>query len=755
MDDKLETSEDCFSSTFRSILEDKISDSLTEKIESDLKAYDRDIEKICNLFYEGFIDSINELLQVKSKVQSLNSEILQVDSVMNTISSKCIATGEKINHIRVVEKNIQKAIQWLQKCLPIFECCSKYKYYISQKQYYESLKTLEALEQDYLPTVLNYRFSLQMANRIPKLKGSIKTCSEGEFREFLENIRKFSAKIGDVSMRCTKQMQKKDVKTIIADYKRSLDNSSASAAAHEAEISAYDLIDFSPIFKTYRIYSELGYKELFEKDYRQQRKDQIKLVVVPSRPMHNDLEVYKMYITAVVGFFVVEDHVRNTADEIASNAYLEELWASSLSTFANHLNINTCLCTDPNILLKLKTIIILAINNLKSCGYVASQLWDLLYAIRDHYNEVLLQRWVHIFREILEKEDFQPMQVNSAEELENLIENCAFNFENVDKLQLPRTFPFSSMVPKVYNEAKEFMYASMKFCEDLPLMPNEVAITVRKAGTLLFTRSFNGCISSIFRNPSLTLPQIIQVILDTKYLDKTIPNLNDFICEVTGTQKNINEMNTKILYTSLEAEREVVRRICSKVDEFFDLSDYNWLLIEPSGNASTYITDMISYLRNTFESFASILPEIAQTACKRACKHISENILNILLDNEVKLITPAALQQINLDLIQCEFFAASEPIVGLKEDELMKQFLHVRQLLDLLIMEEWSSYLHDYGKSENRYYMVEPTTVVIILDKMREADKKTMFAVLKKSEREKKKLRETVQKQLKSLVDRL
>lgn len=104
--------------------------------------------------------------------------------------------------------------------------------------------------------------------------------------------------------------------------------------------------------------------------------------------------------------------------------------------------------------------------------------------------------------------------------------------------------------------------------------------------------------------------------------------------------------------------------------------------------------------------------------------------------------------------MQCEMFAGTDPVPGLKADEASAYFAEVRQLLDLLTLEEWSIYLHDYGKPDNRYSLVRPKVIIIVLEKIREADKKTVFSVLKKSERDKKKLWETVLKQLKQLADR-
>lgn len=57
------------------------------------------------------------------------------------------------------------------------------------------------LEHQYLPRVANYRFSQQMRENIPKLLENIKEASMSELKDFLENIRKLSPKIGEVAMK--------------------------------------------------------------------------------------------------------------------------------------------------------------------------------------------------------------------------------------------------------------------------------------------------------------------------------------------------------------------------------------------------------------------------------------------------------------------------------------------------------------------------------------------------------------------------
>jgi hypothetical protein len=74
---------------------------------------------------------------------------------------------------------------------------------MSEKRFHPALKTLEQLEHTFLPRIANYRFSKQMRESIPHLREAIKEASMVELKDFLENIRKYSPKIGEIAMRDT------------------------------------------------------------------------------------------------------------------------------------------------------------------------------------------------------------------------------------------------------------------------------------------------------------------------------------------------------------------------------------------------------------------------------------------------------------------------------------------------------------------------------------------------------------------------
>lgn len=69
-----------------------------------------------------------------------------------------------------------------------------------------------------------------------------------------------------------------------------------------------------------------------------------------------------------------------------------------------------------------------------------------------------------------------------------------------------------------------------------------------------------------------------------------------------------------------------------------------------------------------------------------------------------------------LKLLMLEF-AASEPVEGCEEGALLMYFSDLRQLLDLFLSEDWSTYFHDYGSESNKYLRVHPHQAIVIVEK--------------------------------------
>ncbi|KAL7631910.1 UNVERIFIED_CONTAM: hypothetical protein RMT77_017789 [Armadillidium vulgare] len=768
---EIEAIEEYWGPTFRTIYDGDEHGKFMDKLDARIKNHDKDIERMCNHHYQGFIDSIRELLQVRSQANKLRTEVVRIDKDIQSSSKKLLEKSEDLVKARKVQVNIASAIDSLSLCLPVLTTYSKLQTQMQQKRYYPALKTLEQLEHAYLPRVACYRFAQQMRDNIPRVREDIKMASMSDIKDFLEAIRRVSARIGQVAMKHAALQYNMDPSLVMSRSKRYAppppnpftgevyEAQSEAQSDEEEELSAQDLINFAPVYRCLHIFSVLGFRDHFESYYRQQRKEQARLALQSPTNMHESLEGYRDYLHGVVGFFVIEDHILNTGNGLVNRAYLDEVWDMACGKVINNIRNHSSYCTYTHLMLNIKNLIMLFAHTLQNYGYTVSALHDLLLEIKDHYNEVLMQKWVQVFRETFDEDTYHPIRADTLEDYQRIIEVFPYEDQQLEQSPFPKYFPFSLMVPKVYRQVKDYIAACLDFSEDLNLSQTEKEDMVRKSTNLLLTRTLSGCLASHIKKPGLGLLQLIQITNNTFHLEHANVLLENYVARLTGSEDSrslgskggMGQLQGKVIFKDIrgEAEEQIYTALRLKLDQILDLAAYDWMMAEPCGQSSSYITDLISFLKTTFDAFTNLQLRVAQTACMSACQHIARSLLDMLLNENVKQMTLAALEQLNLDVIQCEQFAASEPVEGFEEGALLMYFSDLRQLLDLFMSEDWSTYFHDYGKEKSKYLRVHPHQAIIIVEKLREGEKKGMFSMLKRND--KKKLLETVLKQLKQL----
>ncbi|KAK1164630.1 exocyst complex component 6 isoform X2 [Acipenser oxyrinchus oxyrinchus] len=788
---ELESLEPPLGTTLRSVYDDQPNahKRFMEKLDARIRNHDREIEKMCNFHHQGFVDAITELLKVRADAEKLMVQVTGTNRRLQDAGKEVTAQTEEMIRCRVQQRNIATTVEKLQLCIPVLEMYSKLKEQLDSKRYYAALKTMEQLENIYIPRVSKYRFCQIMAETLPKLREEIKEISMSDLKDFLESIRKHSDKIGETAMKQAQQHRTFNSavqKQSSMGYGKPLYMLNGKASSPESGVAlevgvdeeeehddevltAQDLVDFSPVFRCLHIYTVLGDRETFENYYRKQRRKQARLVLQPQSSMHETVEGYRKYFNQIVGFFVVEDHILHATQGLVTRAYTDELWNMALSKIIAVLRTHSSYCSDPDLVLELKNLIVIFADTLQGYGFPVNRLFDLLFEIRDQYNETLLKKWAGVFREIFESDNYSPIPVEDEEEYKTVISRFPFHDAEIEKQQFPKKLPMSQSVPQVYIQVKEFIYASLKFSESLHRSSTEIDDMLRKSTNLLLTRTLSSCLQNLIKKPHIGLTELVQIIINTTHLEQACKYLEDFITNITNVSPET--IHTTRLYglstfkdARHAAEGEIYTKLNQKIDEFIQLADYEWTMSESDGRASGYLMDLINFLRSTFQVFthlpnnnndhAAMSGKVAQTACMSACKHLSISLTQMLLDSELKQISMGAIQQFNLDVMQCELFASSEPVPGFQGDTLQLAFIDLRQLLDLFMVWDWSTYLADYGQPTSKYLRVNPSTALALLEKMKDTSKKNnIFSQFRKNDRDKQKLIETVVKQLRSLVN--
>ncbi|XP_023693903.1 exocyst complex component 6B isoform X2 [Paramormyrops kingsleyae] len=788
------TDTNCIGPTLRSVYDGQEHGLFMDKLEGRIRNHDREIEKMCNHHFQGFVDSITELLKVRGEAQKLKSQVTDTNRRVQDDGKELLTAMDELRQCRLQQRNIATTIDKLAHCLPMLEMYSKLQEQMRAKRYYPALRTLEQLELSCLPQAGQYRFCGIMAENIPLLRTQIRDVSMSDLKDFLESIRKHSEKIGETAMkqaqvqrsldsalshqqsagsgrRVRKEVGQSTELTGQGGSPQSEQDSGILDVEDEEEDEvpgAHELVDFSPVYRCLHIYTVLGARDTFESYYRKQRRKQARLVLQPHSNMHETLDGYRRYFNQIVGFFVVEDHVLHTTQGLVNRAYVEELWELALSKTTAALRTHSSYCTDPDLLLDLKNLIVLFADTLQGYGFPVNQLFDMLLEIRDQYGEILLKKWNGTFRQILDQDNYSPISVVSEEEYRCILGQFPFHDPELDKMAFPKKVPFSGFVPKVYMQLKEFIYACLKFSEDLHLSSSEIDDMIRKSTNLLLTRTLSNCLQYAIKKKNVSLAELVQIIINTTHLEQSCHFLEGFISNITNVPSDaINA--TKLYGTSTfkdarhAAEEEIYTSLNQKIDQFLQLADYDWMATQPKGQPSDYLSDLITFLCSTFSVFtnlpgkviehATMSGKVAQTACMSACKHLSTSMLQLLLEADVRQVSMGALHQFNVDVKECERFARAGPVPGFQGDTLLLAFIDLRQLLDLFTQWDWSTYLADYGRPTCKYLRVNPHTALALLEKMKDTSRKNnVFAQFRKNERDKQKLIDTVIKQLRNLI---
>ena len=115
---EIEAVDEYWGPTFRGVYESGQHELFLERLEERIKKHDKDIEKMCSHHYQGFIDSVRDLLRVRSEATQLKKEVESIDCEVRASSAKVISGAEKLVKARTTETNIAATIEALSLCLP-------------------------------------------------------------------------------------------------------------------------------------------------------------------------------------------------------------------------------------------------------------------------------------------------------------------------------------------------------------------------------------------------------------------------------------------------------------------------------------------------------------------------------------------------------------------------------------------------------------------------------------------------------------
>jgi len=353
-----------------------------------------DIEQIGLTQHEEFLNSVNQLQQVREGTVSLTSEILKLNQSIQASTEKLAAQKEALVDTRAIRQNIAEASEALKESLKVLHAVNQAHDLIRKKKYYGALKALDDLQNEHLiPTIQNkYATQHKLADIIQKsIPSSQKAISEAvmaDLNTWLFRIRETSQFLGEVAfyhteLRRTRQKERMETNSYLRNFKL---NSAIELVFDESE--EFDVldneelqVDFTPLFECLHIHEALGQSDKFRVEYAATRRQQKDLLLpITLNLLEEDENSLSSLLEGIAGFAIIEKATMRRAHNLrspvdvslpapenfshADQNQVDELWDSMCNSAIGLISKALDTVDNAEILLKIKGVIALFIQTM-------------------------------------------------------------------------------------------------------------------------------------------------------------------------------------------------------------------------------------------------------------------------------------------------------------------------------------------------------------------------------------------------------
>ena len=483
--------------------------------------------------------------------------------------------------------------------------------------------------------IANFDFAEKIRGSIPSYKTKILDAVMADLREWLLGVREKSRLVGQVAFDETYNRHEQWLQ-IVADHPRlrkSQINSPIELIMNEPDecktFSSYEAngvvnvtnndtvtIDFVALFDCLHIHEELGLSAELKRRYESDRRQQKDLLIPTAISLQEeDLGKFDDLLADIAGFVIIERVTIVKALGFRSEDEVERLWRSMCRSLSELITAAIVTIVDPTTLLKVKDILVLFMRTVERHGYAIQDLQKITLSMFKTYSDILEQRFSNDFSQVIVDDDYMPMTVNNMEEYENVLRVSWYTPETQkDQIRFPHTLPFSQLYPLCCIDIRTFVDEYYLFIDESMRLSHDVDEILRQCLDDLLLQQVNKTLASRLQSQNLT--QIAQIFINLEYLKLACGELEALLEEqrtnIHGGPIKLQATST-LINTSKTAENRIFELVNTKIDDFLELSDYDWVATTQQKGPSHYIQDVVRYMTTVVTSILTNLPEHIKT----------------------------------------------------------------------------------------------------------------------------------------------
>ncbi|GHJ89092.1 hypothetical protein NliqN6_5494 [Naganishia liquefaciens] len=738
---------------------------------------EHEIERICNENYEDFASAVGMLLSLREGTGHLKGQISQLDEQIGQVGSELSNKKRALLRHKKVARNIDEAIDSLQSCLRVLDQVNKVKELIASKKYFGALRALEGLRTLPPSTISSTPFYQQIMLSIPLFRTEIKSAVTAEQNAWLLGIRESSPLVGQLALRHMEVRAKKWKAKVERDGNAKQVRIGSAIELVNNEKSEFNplqnehiSVDFKPLLQCIHIYDALYSRAELQQAYQANRQRQAQLILSTRGAItpENISTTLPGLMEDLVGFFIIEQHVLKTTRTFRTAREINDLWDEMSIAIVQVVSDGLKGCENSDTFLTVKLNILRFEQTLEGYGYDVSALTRLIMTMFERYSDLLQRKYCADFDQIVMEDDNQPMLVQDQAEFEQVIAACWLapgEAEHLATQSFPRTMPFSQTFPMCCINIRNFVDQFYHFVEGVTQRHRNIDELLRKSldGLLITHVSKNICTRLSKMN---NLSQIAQAVINLEHFATASEQLETVLMTLksgSGHQASSSAGSVLTLQAPHSfqaavgfAQNRIDAIIASKLDEFFEMAEYDWTPPLPatirkrgalSGAAlqngsrpaspamgtaaqrqsttmqwfdagttrepSTYLFEMITFLTAYVDSVLIMLNESIKTRSYRmALEHINKGLLGYLVGPDVPRLNEQALKNLADDVTFIE-----KEVKRLEKPGLDDVFDEIKSMINLILSEAIQAYMEPSIR-QGSYTNVKPKNLKIVLEKL-------------------------------------
>ncbi|KAF8969464.1 exocyst complex component, sec15 subunit [Flammula alnicola] len=680
-------------------------DAYLRTVQGLIDSKDAEIEKICSDNYQDFISSVSTLFTVKSYTDKMKENIASLDTSVAQLGGGLVEKKRALLQSKKTAANLDEAIDTLQACLRVLDVVDRVGEMIREGKYWSALRSLEDI-QSMPPTSLSQTpFFQHLLSSLPSLRGQIKDAVTASMKQWLLEIRNISTEVGRLAVEAmesrTRRWRTRREKDILLRPSRV--GSAVELVTYEKiEFNVLDNeklhVDFKPLFECIHIYTTLNSLSELQKSYQADRKAQSDLILPTPLPLAS----LSSLTQEISGFFIVESHVLETTGTFRSSRDVEELWEALAVRLTTAIQSALRTEADPETFLKVKESLLTFIMTLETYSYSTTPLHSFIIVLFEKYAKLLEKQFTRRFEAIVREDEHTPMKVDAEHSVETILDTVWLHEEERNEVrQTPMGYPlaWSLTFYLCCQDIRTFIQKFYAFVEGVSQHHRDIDDLLSRSLDSLLEKSISQSISQRLagtQNPT----QIAQIITNLEYFRST-------------QRGGIIRLSASSAFEGVigKSLQRMASLISSKLDQCFELSEYDWTPKARETSPSMYLYELVNWLTTVVDSLV-IKENYKEESYKGALGYITECLMDFLTGRDIPMMNENAISNI---LIDVDFLEDELKRIG--RSHLATVFIELRLTTSIVLSNTVQEYLVPANRHAS-YAAVKPKRLQSLLEKL-------------------------------------